>query len=304
MSQQHHYYTLNQFLRARHGAKTIKLSIDGGFTCPNRDGTVGYGGCIFCSQHGSGDFTSKNLPSITSQMSSQIELLSNKWPNIKNYIAYFQSYSNTYSSLSSLKEKFEEALSFPQVVGLAIATRPDCLPIPVLDYLESLSKRTHLWVELGLQTIHEDSSAFINRGHTLQCFEDAVYALTSRGIEVVAHIIVGLPNESTEDILETAKYVAKLPLQGIKIHMLHVLDNAPLGKLYNQSPFPLLDETSYIEIIAEILKIMPSNFVIHRLTGDGDKKHLIAPLWTTNKKQIYNSINKYLKNYNVFQGQD
>ncbi|MEG0012842.1 MAG: TIGR01212 family radical SAM protein [Cellulosilyticaceae bacterium] len=296
------FYTLNNFLRSIHHEKVMKLSIDGGFTCPNRDGKAGKGGCIFCSSMGSGDFAGSRILSITNQMHSNIDLLSNKWPHINKYIAYFQSYSNTYAPLEELKAKYEEALSFDNVVGLAIATRADCLEIDTLDYLEDLSHRTHLWVELGLQSIHEKSNLFINRGHSLDCFTEAVHALHNRGIEVVAHMILGLPDESTEDMLATARYLASLPLQGVKIHMLHVLDNSPLGKLYEKNPFSLLTEEEYIYLIGEVLKILPPHFVIHRLTGDGDKKHLIAPLWTTNKTHILNSINKYLKENNIYQG--
>ena len=302
MSNIKRFYSLNEFLKERHGSKVMKLSLDGGFTCPNRDGKVATGGCIFCSSRGSGDFTSYNAESITDQMSDNIKLLSNKWPNVQHYIAYFQSYSNTYAPLSVLKPKYEEALNFPGVVGLAIATRPDCLSDEIIDYLGALNKRTHLWVELGLQTIHSKTSTFINRGHDLKCFHDAVYKLHQKGIEVVAHMIVGLPGESTEDQLETARYMSTLPLQGVKIHMLHVLDNAPLGRLYLKEPFELMTEDEYVKLIGEILKILPSSFVIHRLTGDGDKKHLLAPLWTQNKTKVLNHIQKYLKEQDIYQG--
>ena len=302
MSNPSRFYSLNDFLKERHGEKVMKLSLDGGFTCPNRDGKVASGGCIFCSSRGSGDFTDSSLSSITKQMQYNIDLLSNKWPNVKKYIPYFQAYSSTYAPLDVLKAQYEEALSFPGVVGLAIATRPDCLEDDLLDYLEELNKRTHLWIELGLQTIHSATSTFINRGHDLACFEDAVYKLHAKGIEVVAHIIIGLPNESREDILATATYISKLPLQGVKMHMLHVLDNAPLGKLYLKKPFPLLTEDEYVNIIGEILKILPPHFVIHRLTGDGDRKHLIAPLWTLHKTMVLNHIHQYLKSENIYQG--
>lgn len=302
MSNTRRFYSLNEFLKERHGSKVMKLSLDGGFTCPNRDGKVSKGGCIFCSSRGSGDFTSYMANSITEQMEDNIKLLSNKWPNIKKYIAYFQSYSNTYAPLADLKVKYEEALAFPGVVGLAIATRPDCLSDEIIDYLAELSIRTHLWVELGLQTIHPKTSTFINRGHDLKCFTEAVYKLHERGIEVVAHMILGLSGESKSDQLETARYMSTLPLQGVKIHMLHILDNAPLGKLYLKEPFELLNEEDYIKIVGEILKILPSSFVIHRLTGDGDKKHLLAPLWTTNKTNVLNHIQKYLKEQDIYQG--
>lgn len=302
MSKLRRFYSLNEFLQERHGGKVIKLSLDGGFTCPNRDGKVAKGGCIFCSSRGSGDFTSHIAPSITEQMKDSITLLSNKWPNVNKYMAYFQSYSNTYAPLWVLKAKYEEALNFPNVVGIAIATRPDCLSDEIIDYLAELNTRTHLWIELGLQTIHSHTSAFINRGHDLACFDEAVHKLHAKGIEVVAHMIIGLPGETIEDQLETARYMAKLPLQGVKLHMLHIVDNAPLGKLYLKEPFDLLTEDEYVVLIGEILKILPSDFVIHRLTGDGDKKHLIAPLWTTRKTLVLNHIHKYLKENNIYQG--
>lgn len=296
------FYSLNNFLRTVHGDKVMKLSIDGGFTCPNRDGKVNTGGCIFCSSLGSGDFAGSRKHSITTQMEQNINTLSNKWPNITKYMAYFQSYSNTYAPLEELKQKYEEALSFEGVVGLAIGTRADCLDSNIIDYLEELNHRTHLWVELGLQSIHEKSNQFINRGHSLECFTKAVYALHEKGIEVVAHIILGLPTETFQDMLETARYLSQLPLQGVKIHMLHILDNSPLGKIYSESPFHLLTEDEYVYLVGEILKILPSHFVIHRLTGDGDKKHLIAPMWTNRKTLVLNHITKYLKENNIYQG--
>lgn len=297
------FYSLNDFLRIRHQEKVAKLSIDGGFTCPNRDGKVAFGGCIFCSSHGSGDFTSNGL-SITKQLNDQIDLLCAKWPNVQKYIAYFQSYSNTYAPLDKLIPKYEAALAHQKVVGLAIATRPDCLEPDVISYLTTLHMRTHLWVELGLQTIHEKTNKLINRGHTLSCFEQAVYALSEKGIEVVAHMILGLPGESAQDMLATAKYLSKLPLQGIKIHMLHVVDNAPLYQMYQQNPFYLLGEMEYIALVSQILAMMPPHFVIHRVTGDPDKKHLIAPTWTLNKRHVLNTFTHYLKENKIFQGMD
>ncbi len=302
MSSQQHFYSLNDFLRNRHGDKVMKLSLDGGFTCPNRDGHAGFGGCIFCSSLGSGDFASSRSLTIPEQLEAGKALLSKKWPHVDKFFAYFQSYSNTYAPVSFLEAQFEPALAFPGVVGLAIATRPDCLPDDVVSYLESLNKRTHLWVELGLQSIHPRTSEWMNRGHALDTFEKAVYTLASKNIEVVAHIILGLPGESRDAMLETARYLAKLPLQGVKIHMLHVMDNAPLGKIYQQAPFPLLDEAAYIALIGDILKILPPHFVIHRLTGDGDRKHLIAPLWTLSKTNVLNHIHQYLKTNGIFQG--
>ena len=296
------YYSLNEFLRAKHGEKILKLSIDAGFTCPNRDGNISTKGCLFCSERGSGDFTSYKAGNITKQLEHQTLLLSKKWGTNRKYIAYFQAFTNTYAPLDILKKKYEEALNFPGVVGIAIATRPDCLSEEVLDYLEELSQRTHLWIELGFQTMHEDTAQLINRGYSLACFEDAVMALNKRHIETVAHLILGLPNESKEDILASAKYISKLPLQGIKLHMLHVLDNSPLGNYYKQHPFHLLSQDEYIDLIGNILCLLPPNFVIHRLTGDGAREHLIGPDWTLHKKHVLNSITHYLKENNIYQG--
>lgn len=300
---QTYFYSLNDFLRERHGQKVIKLSIDGGFTCPNRDGKIGTGGCIFCNSKGSGDFASNKTLPIEAQLTDAISLLSAKWSSSNKYIAYFQSYSNTYDTLENLKKKFEAALAFPGVVGLAIATRPDCLSDDVLDYLSTLNKRIHLWVELGIQSIHSDTLKFTNQGYSLDCFDNAVMKLSEKNIETVAHMIIGFPNETLTHYLQTAKHLSRLPLQGVKIHMLHILDNAPLANFYAKNPFELPTEEEYISIIGEILKILPSNFVIHRLTGDGDGNHLIAPLWTKNKRHVLNGIQKYLCEKNIHQGQ-
>lgn len=296
------YYSLNDFLRNRHGEKILKLSIDGGFTCPNRDGTISTKGCLFCSERGSGDFTFYEAGSITKQLQSAALLLEKKWGTDRKYIAYFQAFTNTYGHLDTIKAKYEEALAFPGVIGLAIATRPDCLSDEMLDYLEELNKRTHLWIELGLQTIHESTAKLINRGYDLVCFEEAVNKLQARNIETVVHLILGLPHESKEDMLATATYISKLPLQGVKLHMLHILDNAPLGIYYQKHPFPLLTEDEYIKLIGKILTILPSHFVIHRLTGDGDRKHLIGPSWALSKKHVLNRITHYLKENNIHQG--
>ncbi len=296
------YYTLNQFLQDKHGEKVIKLSIDGGFDCPNRDGTVGVGGCIFCSSRGSGDFSGIRIHSIHEQIQSQIDMLSTKWGKVKKYIAYFQSYSNTYAPLNELVSKFEAALAFDGIVGIAIGTRPDCLTPEIVSYLSELSTRTHVWVELGLQSIHDDSIRFINRCYDNECFTQAVNDLNKANIETVAHIILGLPNETREHMLETANYISALPLQGVKIHMLHVLNNSPLGQAYKHSPFQLLTQDEYISIVGDILQILPSNFVIHRITGDGDKKHLVAPLWTLNKRNVLNSFTKYFTEQRITQG--
>lgn len=300
--QNNRFYSLNEFLRNRHGEKILKLSIDGGFTCPNRDGSISSKGCLFCSERGSGDFTFYEKGNITLQLQEASKLLENKWGTERKYIAYFQAFTNTYDSLDTLKAKYEEALAFPGVIGLAIATRPDCLSDEIIAYLAELSQRTHLWIELGLQTIHEKTALLINRGYSLDCFEKAIHKLAANHIETVVHLILGLPGESKEHMLASARYIAQLPLQGVKLHMLHVLDNAPLGAYYKQHPFPLLTEEEYIALIGEILSLLPPDFVIHRLTGDGSRAHLIGPLWTIHKKQVLNHISKYLKLHDIYQG--
>lgn len=296
------YYTLNEFLRTKHGEKILKLSIDGGFTCPNRDGRISSKGCLFCSEHGSGDFTFYDEGSITQQLQKASILLSKKWGTDKKYIAYFQSFTNTYAPIDILRKKYEEALSYPNVVGLAIATRPDCLNDDVISLLSELNQKTHLWIELGLQTIHEKTAQIINRGYSLDCFTKAVNTLHVHHIETVVHLILGLPGESKEDMLASASYISHLPLQGIKLHMLHILDNAPLNLYYKAHPFDILTQEEYTQIVGEILCLIPPNFVIHRLTGDGDRKHLVAPLWTLQKKKVLNEMHKYIESHHIYQG--
>ena len=300
--QNNRFYSLNEFLRNKHGEKILKLSIDGGFTCPNRDGKISSKGCLFCSERGSGDFTFYEKGNITTQLLEASKLLENKWGTGRKYIAYFQAFTNTYDSFETLKMKYEEALAFPGVIGLAIATRPDCLSDEIITYLAELSKRTHLWIELGLQTIHEDTALLINRGYSLDCFETAIYKLAAHKIETVVHLILGLPGENKEHMLASARYIAQLPLQGVKLHTLHILDNAPLGLYYKKHPFPLLTEEEYVALIGEILTLLPPEFVIHRLTGDGARAHLIGPLWTVHKKQVLNHISHYLKIHDIYQG--
>lgn len=302
MMQKSRFYSLNEFLRNKHGEKILKLSIDGGFTCPNRDGTISSKGCLFCSERGSGDFTFYKEGNITAQLKEASLLLANKWGTDRKYIAYFQAFTNTYDSLEVLRMKYEEALAFPGVVGLAIATRPDCLTDDIIAYLGELSQRTHLWVELGLQTIHEETAQLINRGYPLECFNQAVQKLAACGVETVTHLILGLPGETREQMLASASYISQLPLQGIKLHLLHVLDNAPLGKYYNQHPFALLTEDEYIDLVGEILTLLPPEFVIHRLTGDGPRAHLIGPLWTLHKKQVLNHMTKFFSTHDIYQG--
>lgn len=303
MSTNELYMSLNDFLKDRFGTKIIKLSIDGGFTCPNRDGSVGDNGCIFCSEDGSGDFAGSRELSITEQLQAQIKLLENKWPN-SQYIAYFQSFTNTYDSVESLKKRYDEALSYPGVVGLAIATRPDCLSFDILDLLEEYNKKTLLWVELGLQSIHTKSAEFIRRGYPLNIFDLAMHQLNQRKIKAVAHLIVNLPNESYDDIEKSLIYVCDKGIWGVKLQMLNILKYTDLEKHYLSKPFYLATADEYIQMVSNLLTVIPPNIVIHRLTGDGNKDILIAPKWVLNKRYVLNGIHKYMREHNLYQSKN
>ena len=281
-----------------YGQKTIKLSIDGGFGCPNREG--GRGGCIFCSQAGSGEFTGSmtGLPfSIGRQLEIQRELLSKKW-NQGRYIAYFQNFTNTYGPIDVLRERYEEACAPQWISGMALATRPDCLSGEVLELLSQIKKLE--WVELGLQTVV--SGEKINRGYDNQVFQQGVRALQERGIPVVAHVIFGLPGESREDMLKSVAYAAEAGIWGIKLHMLYVDRTAPLFAVYQKQPFPLLTREEYVDIVCEALAILPEQVVIHRLTGDGKRENLIAPLWTADKLRVLSEINRVMAEKQYMQG--
>jgi len=295
------YNSLNYELKKTFGEKTIKLSLDGGFTCPNRDGTISNKGCIFCSEKGSGDFTSDRTKSITEQIKEQKEVMSKKWIS-NTYIAYFQNYTNTYDTVENLRIKFYEALSCPNIKGLAIATRPDCISKEIAELLNEINSKTFLWIELGLQTINEDTSILIRRGYKLHEFDKAINLLNEYNIKVVAHLIIGLPNETKEQMLDSAKYISNMNLWGIKIHMLHVLRNTDLEKYYNENYLKILSQTEYINIICDILELLNPNIVIHRLTGDGKKSDLIEPLWSLNKLKVLSDIDRELKNRQSFQG--
>lgn len=295
------YHSLNYELRRLFGQKVIKLSLDGGFTCPNRDGTIGRRGCLFCSEEGSGEFTAPRKLSITKQIEQQIEFLSPKWKTGK-YIAYFQNFTNTYSTVEDLRKKYTEAISYEGVVGLAIATRPDCLPDDVLNLLEEINKKTFLWIELGLQTIHEDTAKLIRRGYELECFEKAVNKLKERNIRIVTHVIMGLPGENRLDMMETVKYLANLKIWGVKFHLLHILDNTDLYEFYKKRPFPLLSKEEYVSLIVDALELLPPNMVIHRLTGDGAKDLLVGPRWSLHKLGVLSAIDRELKVRDSYQG--
>jgi hypothetical protein len=298
---QKRYYTFNEHLREKFGGKIFKVSLDAGFTCPNRDGTLGQGGCIYCSARGSGDFAGEQGLSIHDQFLEVTDRMQKKWPRAQ-YIAYFQAYTNTYAPVERLRAVYEEALAEDNVVGLAISTRPDCLPEDVLDYLEELNQKTYLWVELGLQSIHDRTMELIERGHNYVQFLKGLDLLHSRGIQVCAHLILGLPGETKAEMLETAQAVAKLPLRGIKIHLLHVLKGTPLAAIYQCEPFELMAKDDYVSLVVDILEIIPSEMVIHRLTGDGPPDELIGPRWSRKKWEVLNAIDAELVRRDTWQG--
>lgn len=288
------YYSLNQYLRDTFGGKVYKIAIDGGFTCPNRDGTLDNRGCIFCSGAGSGDFAENRKDSVTEQIEKGKERLSGKIKNGK-YIAYFQAFTNTYGPVDELKRKYEEAIRHPDIVAVSIATRPDCLEDDVLDLIEELNHIKPVWVELGLQTIHEKTAAYIRRGYRLSVFDEAVLRLRRRGITTIVHVILGLPGETRADMLETVSYVGKSGVSGIKLQLLHVLRGTDLEKDYESGRFEVMSMEDYVNLVADCIAALPRNMVIHRMTGDGDKKTLIAPLWSGDKKRVLNALNKAIK---------
>lgn len=287
------YTTLNNYLKERFGEKVYKIALNGGFTCPNRDGSIDTRGCIFCSKGGSGDFAECPDLTITKQIENGKKRLEKKIKSGK-YIAYFQAFTNTYAPVERLRKIYEEAINHPDIVALSIGTRPDCLGDDVLALLDELNKIKPIFVELGLQTINEDTAKYIRRGYTLEVYDKAVTDLHKIGINVVTHIILGLPNESKEDMLNSVKYTCKVT-DGIKLQLLHILKGTDLAKDYEQGKFEVLTLEQYTEIIKECVQIIPENVVIHRLTGDGAKKDLIAPLWSADKKTVLNTINRALK---------
>lgn len=294
------YHTLNYYLKNRFHEKVYKVSLNAGFTCPNIDGTKGYGGCIYCSKTGSGEFGGNINDDLITQFNKVKEVMDKKWHG--KYIAYFQARSNTYAPVNILKEKYETVLKLDNVIGLFIATRCDCITDECLDYLTFLNKRTYLTIELGLQTIHESTSKLINRGHTLKEFTDTVKRLRERNIDVVVHIINGLPYETKEMMLETVKFVNTLDIQGIKIHMLNIIKDTPLETLYNKEHFRVLTKEEYIDIVISELELLDSKIVIHRITADPDPKTLIEPTWLLKKTVLLNDIDKEMKRRNTYQG--
>ena len=295
------YHTLDYYYKNKYGKKIMKISLNGNFTCPNLDGTVGYGGCIYCSKTGSGEFAGNITDSIEEQFEKIKNKMHEKWRE-GSYIAYFQARTNTYAPIEKLKKLYETAISQDNVVGINIATRPDSITNECLDYLEELNTRTDVTIELGLQTIKEETSKLINRRHTLECFEEMVKRLRKRKIPVVVHIINGLPYETKEDMLNTIKYLNTLDIQGVKIHMLSIIKDTPLEKLYKKEKFHILTKEEYIDIVTTQLEYLRPEIVIHRITGDPDKDELIEPKWLIKKFCVLNDIDKEMVKKDTYQG--
>ena len=298
------YITLSDYLKRRFGCKVYKIAINGGFTCPNRDGTVGNRGCIFCSGYGSGDFAEDASLSVYEQIERGKARVSAKMPHNKEgkstessnkYIAYFQAFTNTYAPVKRLRELYTEAINHPDVVAISIGTRPDCLSDEVLDLIDELNHIKPVWVELGLQTIHKKSVDYIRRGYELPVYDKAVDELRKRNIEVITHVILGLPGESRADMLDTVRYVGESGVQGIKLQLLHVIKGTDLESDYNAGLFECMSMDEYVDLIYDCISILPDDVVIHRMTGDGAKKTLVAPLWSADKKRVLNALNAKLK---------
>lgn len=302
------YHTLDYEMKKAFGTKVYKIALDGGMTCPNRDGTLDSRGCIFCSAGGSGEFAAPLRPSVTEQIEEAACRIRRKLGNHGDtsaagaYIAYFQSYTNTYAPVLRLRELFTEAILHPDVRILSVATRPDCLPDEVLDLLEELNQIKPVWIELGLQTIHSDTAAFIRRGYDLSCFEDACTRLRSRGLEVIVHTILGLLGEDRERMLATIDYLARQDIQGIKLQLLHILEGTDLAAIYEQGKVPVMSLDEYVDLVIDCISLLPPQLVIHRITGDGPKSLLLAPLWSANKRLVLNTMTRRFRERGAFQG--
>lgn len=295
------YYTLDYYYKHKYGCKIAKISLNLGLSCPNKDGKVGYGGCIYCSKLGSGEYGGNFLDPIKVQFDEVKKMMINKWPNCK-FIAYFQANTNTYGDLDYLAKNWEEAISYPDVVGINISTRPDSISNECYDYLEELNKKTDLVLELGLQTISDKTSKLINRCCSLECFDNCVKELNKRNIKVLVHIINGLPYETKDDMLNTVKHLNTLNIWGIKIHMLHILKDTALEKMYEKEKFHVLSKEEYVDIVCDQLEILRNNIVINRLTGDPKIDDLVEPFWLTKKFCVLNDIDKELVRRNSYQG--
>ena len=295
------YHTWNYYLRNTFGEKVFKVSINAGFTCPNIDGKVSFGGCTYCSKEGSGDFAGNPKDNLIKQFDDITQMMHKKWPNAK-YIGYFQAFTNTYAPVDILKEKYETILSLDNVIGLSISTRPDCLEDDVVEYLSELNERTNLWVELGLQTIHDSTSKLINRGHDYNEFLKGLEKLKAKNIKVIVHIINGLPGGDYNMMMETAKAVANMGVDGIKIHLLHVIKDTPMEKMLQNGMLTLMNQEEYINLVCDQLEILPETMIVHRLTGDGKRDELVGPLWSLKKWEVLNAIDDELKKRNSYQG--
>ncbi|CEN78032.1 TIGR01212 family radical SAM protein [Paraclostridium sordellii] len=295
------YHTWNYYLRSNFGEKVFKVSINAGFSCPNIDGTITYGGCTYCSKEGSGDFAGNPNDNLIKQFEDIKQMMHKKWHSAK-YIGYFQAFTNTHAPVNILKEKYETILNLEDVIGLSISTRPDCLPDDVVEYLAKLNKKTNLWVELGLQTIHDKTSKIINRGHDYDTFLEGVEKLKKHNIKIVVHIINGLPGEDYNMMMETAKAVSELDVHGIKIHLLHVLKNTPMEKMLEKEMFTLMEKDEYVNLVCDQLEILPPEMVVHRLTGDGKRDEMVGPMWSLKKWEVLNAIDDTMKKRNSYQG--
>lgn len=297
------YRDLNTYYRQIFGRKTAKISLNGGFTCPNRDGTLATGGCIFCSAGGSGDFAESPALSIAEQIRTGKAQTAKKWED-PAYIAYFQAFTNTYAPAERLREKYTQALAQPGIQGLSIATRPDCLGEEVLALLEELSQKTHLWIELGLQTAKEETAKLIRRGYPKETFVAAVRELHRRNIPVVAHVILGLPGETETDVLSTIDFLNSLPVSGVKLHLLHILEGTELAQWYRKGLVVPLTQEEYIHLVCRCISRLRPDIIIHRLTGDGDRNSLLAPAWSLNKRNVLNEIHRRLRAEGITQGME
>lgn len=305
MWDQKRYHSLDYELKKQFGQKVYRLSLNGGMTCPNRDGRIDTRGCIFCSEGGSGDFAANGLLSITDQIEAAKKLVFSKIKNPEQakYIAYFQAYTNTYAPIPYLRRIFSEAIDHSDIAVLSIATRPDCIDEEVLSLLCELKEKKPVWIELGLQTMHESTANLIRRGYPLSVFENCVKRLHDNGIPIIVHTILGLPKETKNDMLKTIKYISELPVQGVKLQLLHILSSTDLGTYYLQGKYQdVLTLEEYIDILIACLELLPGDMVIHRLTGDGPKKLLLAPSWSSNKKNVLNTLHKRMKELDTYQG--
>ncbi|SEQ44979.1 hypothetical protein SAMN04488558_11129 [Ignavigranum ruoffiae] len=303
MTSQKRYTTWNQHLRETFGEKVFKVSLDGGFNCPNRDGTVAHGGCTFCSASGSGDFAQPRIVPLPLQLNLGIQQMHKKWPHVHKYIAYFQNFTNTHAPVDVLRFRFEQVVNEPGVVGIMIATRPDCLPPETVEYLAELNQRYYMWVELGLQTVHDQTSQLINRAHDYQCYLEGVEKLRAHQIPVCTHIINGLPGESYDMMMETVERLClDSDIQGIKIHLLHLMRKTKMMLDYKAGRLRFLDQDEYVNLVCDQLELIPKEIVIHRLTGDAPRDTLVGPMWSLNKWEVLNAIDDELERRQTYQG--